>query len=97
NKSYKGTLGDLVGNMNDMIARYNKDVMIVEIGEEDRLVDETYNMLTAVIKAVRAIPGKRGLGVVYWEPEGARSWSHYALGCWQDDGKPSPALDAFKK
>ncbi len=97
NKSYKATLDDLVANMNDMIARYNKDVMIVEIGEEDRLVDETYNMLTAVIKSVRAIPGKRGLGVIYWEPEGARSWSHYALGCWQDDGKPSPALDAFKK
>lgn len=96
-KSYKTTIGALANNMNDMVSRHGKDVMIVEVGEEDRLTDETYNLLTAVIKAVKAVPGKRGLGVIYWEPEGARNWSHYALSCWQNDGKPSPALDAFKK
>jgi arabinogalactan endo-1,4-beta-galactosidase len=96
NRSYKATISDLINNMNDMVKRYGKDVMVVETGEEDRLVDETYNMLTAVINAVKAIPGNRGLGVFYWEPEGARSWSHYSLSCWQEDGKPSPALDAFK-
>lgn len=96
-KSYKTTIDDLAHNMRDMVSRYNKDVMIVEVGEEDRLVDETFNLLTATIKAVREVPGGRGLGVIYWEPQGARAWSHYGLSCWQDDGKPSPALDAFKK
>lgn len=96
-KTYRNTIGDLEKNMNNMVARYNKDVMIVEVGEEDRLVDETYALLTATLKAVRAVPNKRGLGVIYWEPQGARSWSHYNLSCWQDDGKPSPALNAFKK
>jgi arabinogalactan endo-1,4-beta-galactosidase len=94
-KSYKTTIDDLANNMNDMVARYNKDVMIVEIGEEARLVDETYNMLIAAMKAIKAVPGNRGLGVIYWEPEGANNWSHYQLNCWQDDGKPSPALNAF--
>jgi arabinogalactan endo-1,4-beta-galactosidase len=35
------------------------------------------------------------MGVFYWEPEGARSWSRYALSAWGDDGKPTKALDAF--
>ncbi len=95
-KSHKTTIGDLANNMNDMVSRYNKDVMIVEVGEEYRLADETYNLLSAVIKAVKAIPGKRGLGVVYWEPEGERSWSKYTLNCWDSNGRPSQALDAFK-
>jgi len=96
-RSWKTTIADLSKNMNDMVTRYNKDVMIVEIGEEARLVDETYQMLAAAIKAVKNIPGNRGLGVLYWEPEGANIWSHYQLNCWQDDGKPSPALDVFKE
>jgi arabinogalactan endo-1,4-beta-galactosidase len=53
--------------------------------------------LKATIEAVKKVPNNRGLGVMYWEPQGARSWSHYALSAWQADGKPSPALDAFKE
>ena len=43
------------------------------------------------------MPNNRGLGVMYWEPQGARSWSHYALSAWLENGQPSPALDAFKE
>jgi len=52
--------------------------------------------LTAVIKAVKAVPNNKGLGVIYWEPEGEKSWSGYQLNAWQSNGKPSLALDAFK-
>lgn len=93
---YTEVLGDLIFNMNDMAKRYNKEVMIVEIGGEDFKVENTYNMLKAVIKATKDIPGKKGIGVLYWEPQGARSWSHYGLSCWGNDGKPTKALDAFK-
>jgi arabinogalactan endo-1,4-beta-galactosidase len=94
---YTDNITDLENNMKDMVARYNKEVMIVEVGGEDTKVENTRNMLAAVIKAVRNVPDGKGLGVIYWEPEGARSWSHYALSAWQEDGKPSPALDAFKE
>ena len=47
------------------------------------------------IKAVRNVPNKKGTGVFYWEPQGAKSWSGYALSAWLENGKPSPALDAF--
>lgn len=52
-------------------------------------------MLLAVQKKVKAVPGGKGLGVIYWEPEGAKSWSKYGLSAWGNDGKPTKALDAF--
>ena len=92
---YTTTIADLKNNMLDMVSRYQKEVMVVEVGGEYTKVQNTYDMLVEVIKAVKAVPDRKGLGVIYWEPEGANSWSHYKLNCWQDDGKPSPALDAF--
>jgi arabinogalactan endo-1,4-beta-galactosidase len=70
--------------------------MVVEVGGEDTKPQNTYDMLTAVINRVREVPNNRGLGVFYWEPQGARSWSNYALSAWGDDGKPTKALEAFK-
>jgi len=95
-KDYKETIADLQFNLNDMVKRYNKEVMVVEVGGEDDKVQNTYELLTETINAVKAVPNQKGLGVIYWEPEGARSWSQYNLSAWQSDGKPSPALDAFK-
>lgn len=94
---YKENIADLANNLNDMSARYEKEVMIVEVGGVDTLEQNTHDMLVAVIKAVKAVPNNKGLGVIYWEPEGAKSWSHYELSAWKSDGKPSMALDAFKE
>ena len=95
-KDYKDVIADLEFNLNDMVKRYHKEVMVVEVGGEDDKVQNTYELLAATIKAVKNVPGNKGLGVYYWEPQGARSWSQYNLSAWQSDGKPSPALDAFK-
>lgn len=94
---YKENIADLANNLNDMSARYDKEVMVVEVGGIDTQEQNTYDMLTAVIKAVKAVPNNKGLGVIYWEPQGAKSWSHYELSAWRSDGKPSMALDAFKE
>jgi len=93
---YTLSIDDLGNNLIDIAARYNKEVMVVEVGGEDNLVQNTYDMLLAVQKKVREVPGNKGLGVFYWEPEGARSWSHYGLSAWGVDGKPTKALEAFK-
>jgi arabinogalactan endo-1,4-beta-galactosidase len=92
---YTLSLDDLAKNMNDMVSRYGKEVMVVEVGGEDIKVQNTYDMLVAVQKKVKEVPENKGMGVFYWEPEGARSWSRYALSAWGDDGKPTKALDAF--
>lgn len=93
---YTATIVDLENNLKDMVSRYEKEVMVVEVGGDYTLVQNTKDMLTAVIKAVKAVPNNKGLGVIYWEPQGEKSWSGYQLSAWQSDGKPSIALDAFK-
>jgi arabinogalactan endo-1,4-beta-galactosidase len=92
---YTATINDLGNNMNDMVSRYGKDVMVVEVGGDYTLAQNTYDMLVAVIAKTLAVPNGRGLGVIYWEPEGAKSWSGYQLSCWGADGKPTAALNAF--
>jgi arabinogalactan endo-1,4-beta-galactosidase len=92
---YTLSIDDLGNNLNDMASRYGKEVMVVEVGGEDIKVQNTYDMLVAVQQKVKAVPNRKGLGVIYWEPEGASSWSRYALSAWGSDGKPTKALDAF--
>lgn len=96
-KDYSETIVDLEFNLKDMASRYHKEVMVVEVGGEYDKDQNTYDMLAATIKAVKAVPNNKGLGVVYWEPQGEKSWSGYSLSAWQSDGKPSQALDAFKE
>jgi arabinogalactan endo-1,4-beta-galactosidase len=96
NSDYTTTINDLTANLNDMVSRYGKEVMVVEVGGDFTLAQNTHDMLVAVINAVKAVPNNKGLGVIYWEPEGEKSWSGYQLSAWQADGKPSMALDAFK-
>ncbi len=96
NSDYTVTIADLQNNLNDMVTRYNKEVMVVEVGGDYTLVQNTKDMLTATINAVRNVPNQKGLGVIYWEPEGEKTWSGYQLNCWQTNGKPSTALDAFR-
>jgi arabinogalactan endo-1,4-beta-galactosidase len=92
---YTVTINELGNNMNDMVARYGKEVMVVEVGGEYNKIQNTYNMLVAVIGKTMAVPGGKGLGVIYWEPEGEKNWSGYSLSCWGSDGRPTAALDAF--
>lgn len=104
---YTESINQLAQNLNDMALMYNKEVMVVEIGgrdgqdpmrtktESDADVDESYKMLVAVLKRVKEVPNERGIGVFYWEPQGARSWSNYPLSAWGNDGKPLKTLNAF--
>lgn len=96
-KNYTETIDNLEFNLNDLVKRYNKEVMVVEVGGEYDKVENTKALLEATIKAVRNVPNQKGLGVLYWEPQGEKSWSGYSLSAWLADGKPSPALDAFKE
>ncbi len=89
------SIDDLGNNLIDMASRYGKEVMVVEVGGEDTKPQNTYDMLIVVQQKVKAVPESKGLGVIYWEPEGAKSWSRYSLSAWGEDGRPTIALDAF--
>ena len=40
--------------------------------------------------------GSHCTGVLYWEPEGYHAWSGYSKCAFDNTGKPTAALDAFK-
>ncbi len=106
---YTTNIEDLAFNLNDMVRRYGKEVMVVEVGGEDgqdsqltaeqnaAKIQNTHDLVAATIQKVREVPENKGLGVFYWEPQGARSWSHYALSAWGNDGRPTKIMDAFLK
>ena len=85
---------ECIANMNDMVARYGKDVMISEIGLDRNAAQASHDMLVKMIKGTESVTGGKGLGIFYWEPESS-SWNHYNKGAWNDDGKPTIAMDAF--
>ncbi|WP_210520088.1 glycosyl hydrolase 53 family protein [Hymenobacter terricola] len=83
-------------NMNDMVSRYpGKEVMVVETGMPTNAPIPTRQMLLDLMAKTRAVPGGKGLGVMYWEPE-AYSWMGYGLGAWTNNGQPTVAMDAFR-
>lgn len=94
---YTLSINNLGANLNDMVARYGKEVMVVEVGGLDTNAQNTKDMLIAVINKVLAVPNNAGLGVIYWEPQGSRSWTGYNLSAWEYGTNPKPtiALDAF--
>jgi arabinogalactan endo-1,4-beta-galactosidase len=82
-------------NMNDMIARYDTPVMIVEVGMPANQPEKSKAFLTDIIKKTRGIPNGKGLGVFYWEPQCYKKWKGYELGAFDERGRPSVAMDAF--
>lgn len=88
-------------NMNDLVARYpGKEVMVVETGLASYVPVATRQMLFDLIAKTQAVPGGKGLGVLYWEPQ-AFNWQGYNLGAWtavagsSTTGRATAALDGF--
>jgi arabinogalactan endo-1,4-beta-galactosidase len=84
-----------LANMNDMVSRYNKDVMVVEAGMSWDQATACRSFLADLIVKVNSVAGGRGLGVLYWEPQAYNNWQGYSLGAFDNSGKPTVALNAF--
>jgi arabinogalactan endo-1,4-beta-galactosidase len=83
-------------NMNDLVVRYpGKEVMVVETGMPADAPIPTQQMLLDLQAKTQAVPGNKGLGVLYWEPQ-AYNWMNYALAAWNNAGRPTAALRAFR-
>ncbi|HRP18019.1 MAG TPA: glycosyl hydrolase 53 family protein [Ginsengibacter sp.] len=85
-----------LANMNDMVTRYDKEVMMVECGMPWDQPQGTRQFLTDLIQKVQSVEKGRGIGVFYWEPEAYGNWKGYTLGAFDNSGKPTVALDAFR-
>jgi arabinogalactan endo-1,4-beta-galactosidase len=84
-----------LANMNDMVARYNKPVMICEVGMDVTAPAASLSFLNDIISKTNAVSNNMGLGVFYWEPESYNNWQGYTLGAFDNSGKPTAALNAF--
>ncbi len=85
-----------LANMNDMVSRYNKEVMMVEVGMPWTNAAECKAFLSDLITKTNSVANSKGLGVIYWEPEAYNNWKGYSLGTFDNSGKPTIALDAFQ-
>lgn len=59
----------LQDDMTRLVQKYRKPVMLSEIGGLEQEEEETYQLLTSAVRALRAVPDGQGLGIFYWEPE----------------------------
>ncbi len=84
-----------LANMNDIVSRYNKSVMICEVGMPENEATTCQAFLTDLLYKVKSVTGGKGLGVFYWEPEAYNSWQGYGLGAFDNTGKPTVAMNAF--
>lgn len=83
-------------NMLDMVKTYGSEVMICEVGMSWDEAETAKLFLTELIKKTREVPGNKGLGVFYWEPQAYGSWKSYSKGAFDNEGKPTVALEAFR-
>jgi len=84
-----------LANVNDMISRYGRPVMICEVGMDVNSPSICYSFLTDILSKVKSVSNNNGLGVFYWEPECNSNWNNYSLGAFDNTGKPTIALNAF--
>lgn len=90
---WQSTSQACLNNISTLYARYGKKVMLCEIG----MAWDSKNaasMLQTMVKGCYAKP--ECLGIFYWEPEAYGKWKGYSLGAFDNSGKPTAALDAFK-
>ena len=81
-------------NMQDMVSRYGKPVMISEIGMDVNASSACRLFIADMIKKTNSLSNGMGLGVFYWEPE-SYNWQGYTLGAFDPNGKPTVALYGF--
>ena len=80
-------------NMDAVIRRFGKPVMISEIGMPWQYPKESKDFVDYMLRNNRSF-GAMGLGVFWWEPQ-SYGWQNYEKGAWGPDGRPTEALDGF--
>jgi arabinogalactan endo-1,4-beta-galactosidase len=93
---YKSLITKCISNMNALIAVYKTPVMICETGMPWDESSIAKSFLSELLLACKSVNNSKCLGVFYWEPEGFTSWSNYTLSAFDNNGKPTAAMDAFK-
>lgn len=88
---------EALANMQDLIQRYNKPIMVSEIGLATNQAAGAKSLIEQVISDLEALPNNQGLGVFYWEPQ-AYNWRGYGKVAWSGNSGSNPyqATEAMK-
>ena len=82
-----------LSNMKTLAGVYGKDVMLCEIGMP-------WDAPFAAAAMAKMMDGCKAtehcLGIFYWEPECYGGWNNYTKGAFDDSGRPTEVMDAFK-
>jgi arabinogalactan endo-1,4-beta-galactosidase len=93
NLTWQHATAACLANLNDMVHRYGKPVILSEVGVPWDHPDGKAVIADLIAKA-RAVDGGGARGVFYWEPE-AYDWKGYPMGAFDRGGKPTAIMDAF--
>ncbi|MEK3883361.1 glycosyl hydrolase 53 family protein [Paenibacillus sp. PL2-23] len=85
-----------ISNANNLISRYNKPIIITEIGMDYNQPAAAKSFIADIKTKIRNLSGGKGQGVFYWEPQATPSYNGgYSKGAWQADMKPTIAMEGF--
>jgi arabinogalactan endo-1,4-beta-galactosidase len=85
-----------VNNAKDMINRYGKEIMISEIGMDNNQAAAGKSFVAAMKNQIRNLPGGKGKGVFYWEPQATPGYNAgYTKGAWQSNMMPTATMEGF--
>ena len=85
----------ILQNIKTLYAQYMKETIICEVGMDWTEAAACKSFLGDLITRAKA-DGSHCTGVLYWEPEGYHAWSGYSKAAFDNSGKPTIALDAFR-
>lgn len=85
----------ILQNIKTLYAQYMKETIICEVGMDWTEAAACKRFLSDLITRAKA-DGSHCTGVLYWEPEGYHAWSGYSKAAFDNNGKPTIALDAFQ-
>ena len=92
-QTWEQVSNDCLSNIKTLSSKYNCDVIISEIGM-------VWNSENAAPFLKKMVDGCKAIstceGVFYWEPECNSGWNGYDKGAFDNSGKPTAALGAFK-
>lgn len=95
--NWKSYNEQIIKNINTLYAQYEKETLICEVGMDWTEAAVCRQFLSDLIDKSRNESGGHCTGVFYWEPEGYFAWSKYGKAAFDNSGKPTEALDAFRE
>ncbi len=87
----------ICNNIQTLYSQYQKETIICEVGMDWNDATSCKQFLSDLIARTKDTAASHCTGVLYWEPEGYQAWSGYGKAAFDNTGKPTAALDAFKE